>query len=167
MREKDSFLSMVDTLTYNYTLSDLEKLGVDIEMMRELGYCSGIENYSRYFDGRTEGSRPFCLLDYFPKDFITVVDESHVALPQVRAMYGGDQSRKKNLVEIILLKASDCRLCTIISCKLFGSLRNAPTQSSGFFAKCCRMSRSNPRCFGIISRHFSTSAESLQVCLNC
>ena len=68
-------------------------------MIRELGYCSGIENYSRYFDGREQGSRPFCLLDYFPSDFLTVIDESHVTLPQVRAMYGGDRSRKENLVE--------------------------------------------------------------------
>ena len=68
-------------------------------MIKELGYCSGIENYSRYFDGRVAGSRPFCLLDYFPNDFITIVDESHVTLPQVRAMYGGDKSRKTNLVE--------------------------------------------------------------------
>ena len=68
-------------------------------MIKELGYCSGIENYSRYFDGRSEGTRPFCLLDYFPKDFITVIDESHVTLPQIRAMYGGDKSRKYNLVE--------------------------------------------------------------------
>ncbi len=71
----------------------------DLEMIKELGYCSGIENYSRYFDGRKPGTRPFCLLDYFPNDFLTVVDESHVTLPQVRAMYGGDNSRKKNLVE--------------------------------------------------------------------
>ena len=76
-----------------------ERTSFDIEMIKELGYCSGIENYSRYFDGRTEGSRPFCLLDYFPKDFLTVIDESHVTLPQVRAMYGGDKSRKFNLVE--------------------------------------------------------------------
>jgi excinuclease ABC subunit B len=76
-----------------------ERTGFDIEMIKELGYCSGIENYSRYFDGRSEGSRPFCLLDYFPKDFLTVIDESHVTLPQVRAMYGGDKSRKFNLVE--------------------------------------------------------------------
>ena len=76
-----------------------ERTSFDIEMIKELGYCSGIENYSRYFDGRSEGSRPFCLLDYFPKDFITVIDESHVTLPQVRAMYGGDKSRKFNLVE--------------------------------------------------------------------
>lgn len=71
----------------------------DLEMIKELGYCSGIENYSRYFDGRNEGSRPFCLLDYFPKDFITVIDESHVSVPQIRAMYGGDHSRKQTLVE--------------------------------------------------------------------
>jgi len=71
----------------------------DLEMIRELGYCPGIENYSRYFDGRSPGSRPFCLLDYFPEDFIIVVDESHVTLPQIHAMYGGDYSRKKNLVE--------------------------------------------------------------------
>jgi len=71
----------------------------DMEMMRELGYCSGIENYSRYFDGRSQGSRPFCLLDYFPEDYITVIDESHVTVSQIRAMYGGDRSRKENLVE--------------------------------------------------------------------
>lgn len=76
-----------------------ERVNYDLEMIRELGYCSGIENYSRYFDGRLPGTRPFCLLDYFPKDFLMVVDESHVTLPQVRAMYGGDFSRKKNLVE--------------------------------------------------------------------
>ena len=76
-----------------------ERVNFDLEMIKELGYCSGIENYSRYFDGRTPGSRPFCLLDYFPNDFITIVDESHVTLPQVRAMYGGDKSRKTNLVE--------------------------------------------------------------------
>jgi len=76
-----------------------ERTNFDLEMIKELGYCSGIENYSRYFDGRNEGSRPFCLLDYFPNDFITVIDESHVTLPQVRAMYGGDRSRKQNLVE--------------------------------------------------------------------
>ena len=76
-----------------------ERVNFDLEMIKELGYCSGIENYSRYFDGRAEGSRPFCLLDYFPKDFMTVIDESHVTLPQVRAMYGGDRSRKENLVE--------------------------------------------------------------------
>ncbi len=71
----------------------------DLEMMKELGYCSGIENYSRYFDGRREGQPPFCLLNYFPKDYLMVIDESHVTLPQVRAMYGGDKARKENLVE--------------------------------------------------------------------
>ena len=76
-----------------------DRVTYDIEMMRELGYCSGIENYSRYFDRRLPGSRPFCLLDYFPDDFILIVDESHVTIPQVRAMYGGDRSRKQNLVE--------------------------------------------------------------------
>lgn len=76
-----------------------DRVTYDIEMMRELGYCSGIENYSRYFDGRSPGSRPFCLLDYFPDDYLTIIDESHVTVPQVRAMYGGDRSRKQNLVE--------------------------------------------------------------------
>jgi excinuclease ABC subunit B len=76
-----------------------ERTNFDLEMIRELGYCSGIENYSRYLDGREPGVRPFCLLDYFPDDFLTVIDESHVTLPQVRAMYGGDRSRKENLVE--------------------------------------------------------------------
>ena len=77
----------------------LERVEYDLEMMRELGYCPGIENYSRYFDGRIAGSRPFCLLDYFPKDFVTIIDESHVTLPQIKAMFGGDRSRKINLVE--------------------------------------------------------------------
>ena len=76
-----------------------ERVTYDVEMMKELGYCSGIENYSRYFDGRIAGARPFCLLDYFPKDFLTFIDESHVTLPQVRGMFGGDRSRKENLVE--------------------------------------------------------------------
>ena len=76
-----------------------DRVTYDLEMIKELGYCSGIENYSRYFDGRKPGTRPFCLLDYFPDDFITVIDESHVTVPQVRAMYGGDHSRKQNLVE--------------------------------------------------------------------
>ena len=76
-----------------------ERVNFDLEMIRELGYCSGIENYSRYFDRRNPGDRPFCLLDYFPKDFLLVVDESHVTMPQIRAMYGGDRSRKINLVE--------------------------------------------------------------------
>jgi len=76
-----------------------ERVTFDLEMIRELGHCSGIENYSRYFDGRMPGTRPFCLLDYFPDDFLTIVDESHVTIPQIRAMYGGDRSRKQNLVE--------------------------------------------------------------------
>ncbi len=76
-----------------------DRVTYDLEMIRELGYCSGIENYSRYFDGRVMGSRPFCLLDYFPDDFLMVIDESHVTLPQIKAMYGGDRSRKLNLVE--------------------------------------------------------------------
>jgi excinuclease ABC subunit B len=76
-----------------------ERVTFDLEMIRELGYCNGIENYSRYFDQREPGTRPFCLLDYFPKDFLLVVDESHVSMPQVRAMYAGDRSRKVNLVE--------------------------------------------------------------------
>ncbi len=76
-----------------------DRVNYDMEMLRELGYCSGIENYSRYFDGRNPGERPFCLLDYFPDDFLMVIDESHVTLPQIRGMYGGDRSRKENLVE--------------------------------------------------------------------
>lgn len=76
-----------------------ERVNYDLEMIKELGHCSGIENYSRYFDGRAPGMRPFCLLDYFPKDFLTIIDESHVTVPQLRAMYGGDLSRKLNLVE--------------------------------------------------------------------
>lgn len=90
---------------FNQTGKDIEanrldeRVNYDLEMIRELGYCSGIENYSRYFDHRKPGERPFCLLDYFPKDYLMVVDESHVSLPQVKGMFGGDQSRKKNLVE--------------------------------------------------------------------
>ncbi len=76
-----------------------ERVEYDMEMMKELGYCPGIENYSRYFDGRSPGTRPFCLLDYFPDDFLTIVDESHVTLPQIRAMFGGDRSRKVTLVD--------------------------------------------------------------------
>ena len=76
-----------------------ERVNFDLEMIRELGYCNGIENYSRYFDRRNAGDRPFCLIDYFPKDFLLVVDESHVSIPQIRAMYGGDRSRKMNLVD--------------------------------------------------------------------
>ena len=76
-----------------------QRVNYDLEMIQELGYCSGVENYSRYFDARPEGSRPYCLLDYFPKDLLLVIDESHVTVPQIRAMYGGDAARKKNLVE--------------------------------------------------------------------
>lgn len=76
-----------------------QRVSYDLEMIKELGYCSGIENYSRYFDGRSPGTRPFCLLDYFPDDFITIIDESHVSVPQINAMYGGDHSRKQTLVE--------------------------------------------------------------------
>lgn len=76
-----------------------DKVNYDMEMLRELGYCSGVENYSRYFDRRKPGTRPFCLIDYFPDDFLTVIDESHVTIPQIRAMYGGDRSRKEALVE--------------------------------------------------------------------
>ena len=76
-----------------------ERVTYDMEMLRELGHCSGIENYSRYFDGRPPGSRPYCLLDFFPKDYLMVIDESHVSVPQIRAMYGGDRARKTNLVE--------------------------------------------------------------------
>ena len=76
-----------------------ERVTYDMEMLRELGHCSGIENYSRYFDGRAAGTRPYCLLDFFPKDFLLVIDESHVSVPQIRAMYGGDRARKVNLVE--------------------------------------------------------------------
>ncbi|MFB6340987.1 excinuclease ABC subunit UvrB [Saccharicrinis sp. FJH62] len=76
-----------------------ERVTYDLEMIREIGHCSGIENYSRYFDGRKPGTRPFCLLDYFPDDYITIIDESHVSIPQIRAMYGGDRSRKQNLVD--------------------------------------------------------------------
>lgn len=76
-----------------------QRVEYDLEMIKELGYCSGIENYSRYFDGRLPGSRPFCLIDYFPKDYLLIIDESHVTIPQIRAMYGGDRARKENLVE--------------------------------------------------------------------
>lgn len=91
-----------------------ERVTFDLEMIRELGYCSGIENYSRYFDGRAPGERPFCLLDYFPEDYMTVIDESHVTVPQIRAMYGGDRARKQNLVEygFRLPAASDNRPLT-------------------------------------------------------
>ena len=95
--------SQVNFLINNNQNEEAERLRdrvhYDMEMIKELGYCSGIENYSRYLDGRKENERPFCLMDYFPDDFLLVVDESHVTLPQVRAMYGGDQSRKRTLVE--------------------------------------------------------------------
>jgi excinuclease ABC subunit B len=93
-------VAYMQSIGKNYEAKRLyERVNYDMEMIRELGHCSGIENYSRYFDGRPPGSRPFCLLDYFPKDFLMVIDESHVTIPQIRAMYGGDYSRKKTLVE--------------------------------------------------------------------
>jgi excinuclease ABC subunit B len=96
MKQVEYFTSM----NRNMEAKRLEdRVSYDVEMMRELGYCSGIENYSRYFDGRSPGARPFCLLDYFPDDFLMVIDESHVSVPQVRAMFGGDRSRKQTLVE--------------------------------------------------------------------
>ena len=76
-----------------------ERVEYDLEMIKELGHCSGIENYSRYFDGRQPGQKPYCLLDFFPKDYLLVIDESHVSVPQISAMYGGDRARKINLVE--------------------------------------------------------------------
>ncbi len=100
---QDDLMEQLDFLRNNGKEQEASRLddrvNYDMEMMRELGYCSGIENYSRYFDGRKPGSRPFCLLDYFPEDFLMVIDESHVTISQVHAMYGGDFSRKKNLVE--------------------------------------------------------------------
>lgn len=91
------FLRSIDK---NYEAKRLEeRVNYDLEMIAEVGYCSGIENYSRYFDGREAGTRPFCLLDFFPKNFLTVIDESHVTVPQIRAMYGGDAARKQNLVD--------------------------------------------------------------------
>jgi len=100
---QDDLVKQVDFLRANGLHQEAKRLETrvtyDLEMMKELGYCSGIENYSRYFDNRQSGTRPFCLLDYFPNDFITVIDESHVTIPQIHAMYGGDHSRKINLVE--------------------------------------------------------------------
>lgn len=96
VRQYDYFLSVERRHEANRLKKRVE---YDLEMIKELGYCPGIENYSRYFDGRSPGQRPFCLIDYYPKDFITFIDESHVTLPQVRAMYGGDRSRKEVLVE--------------------------------------------------------------------
>src|SRR5574344_1810450 len=93
-------IEFLQSVGKNYEAKCLEeRVNYDLEMICEVGYCSGIENYSRYFDGREPGTRPFCLLDFFPKDFFTVIDESHVTIPQVRAMYGGDAARKNNLVE--------------------------------------------------------------------
>ena len=99
-----------------------QRVEYDVEMIKELGYCSGIENYSRYMDGRKEGERPFCLLDYFPEDFLLVIDESHVTIPQVRAMFGGDRARKENLVEygFRLPAAIDNRPLTFAEFESFG-----------------------------------------------
>jgi len=97
MREEVEALKKQDKLLEAQRL--LQRTSYDIEMMREIGYCSGVENYSRYFDGRKPGDPPFTLLDYFPKNFITFIDESHMTVPQIRAMYNGDRSRKQNLVD--------------------------------------------------------------------
>ncbi len=100
---QDDLVKQIDFFKSEHKLIEAqrieERVTYDLEMIRELGFCPGIENYSRYFDGRPPGTRPFCLLDYFPRDYITVIDESHVTIPQIHAMYGGDYSRKKNLVE--------------------------------------------------------------------
>ena len=100
--ERDRELA-VENFTKQGKLIEAERIGqrvsYDIEMMREVGYCSGIENYSRYFDGRAPGEPPYTLIDYFPKDFLTIIDESHMTLPQIRAMYNGDKARKQSLVE--------------------------------------------------------------------
>lgn len=100
---QDDLVKQINYFTSNGRLSEAERVKerteFDMEMMRELGYCSGIENYSRYFDRRIPGQRPFCLLDYFPEDFLMVVDESHATMPQIKAMWGGDRSRKEALVE--------------------------------------------------------------------
>lgn len=99
-RDRDLQVEFFKSVGKDYEAKRIyERVSYDLEMIKELGYCSGIENYSRYFDGRPPGSRPFCLLDYFPKDYLMVIDESHVTIPQIRAMYGGDASRKQNLVE--------------------------------------------------------------------
>lgn len=100
---QDDLVQQVDFFTKNGKELEAkrlsERVNYDIEMIRELGHCSGIENYSRYFDGREAGTRPYCLLDFFPEDFLVVIDESHVSVPQIRAMYGGDRSRKESLVQ--------------------------------------------------------------------
>ena len=97
---------LMDQIAYFQNMGDpikadriKERVEYDMEMIKELGHCSGIENYSRYFDGRKAGERPYCLLDFFPDDYLMVIDESHVTVPQVNAMYGGDKARKRNLVE--------------------------------------------------------------------
>ena len=97
LKKQVDYFTEIDLLNESKRIND--RTTFDIEMIKELGYCSGIENYSRYLDGRKEGDRPFCLLDYFPKEFLTIIDESHVTIPQIRAMYGGDRSRKTNLIE--------------------------------------------------------------------
>lgn len=96
VKQVDYFTELGDTIKAQRIK---ERVEYDMEMIKELGHCSGIENYSRYFDGRSEGERPYCLLDFFPEDFLLLVDESHVSVPQIGAMYGGDRARKKNLVE--------------------------------------------------------------------
>jgi excinuclease ABC subunit B len=96
MKQVEFFESIGDTIKAQRIK---ERVEYDMEMIKELGHCSGIENYSRYFDGREAGQRPYCLLDFFPKDFLMVIDESHVSVPQINAMYGGDRARKTNLVE--------------------------------------------------------------------
>lgn len=99
-RDRDLQAEYFRSIDQNYEAKRIyERVSYDLEMIKELGYCSGIENYSRYFDGRQPGSRPYCLLDYFPDDYLMVIDESHVTIPQIRAMYGGDASRKQNLVD--------------------------------------------------------------------
>ncbi|MDP4278770.1 MAG: DEAD/DEAH box helicase family protein, partial [Bacteroidota bacterium] len=100
LEDLDKQVAFFNSIGKEYEAKRLsERVNYDIEMIRELGHCSGIENYSRYFDGRKPGERPFCLLDFFPDNFLLVIDESHVTLPQVRAMWGGDRARKHNLVD--------------------------------------------------------------------
>ena len=110
-----------------------ERTEFDLEMMRELGYCSGIENYSRYFDNREPGQRPFCLLDYFPEDFLMIVDESHASMPQIRAMWGGDRSRKESLVEygFRLPSAMDNRLSVALGPRRRGWLAGMTMRCGG------------------------------------
>lgn len=99
-KDLDERIEFFNEIGYNIKAQRIkERVEYDIEMIKELGHCSGIENYSRYFDGRSAGDKPYCLLDFFPKDYLMVIDESHVSVPQIRAMYGGDRARKQNLVE--------------------------------------------------------------------